>query len=311
MKTTQATPTGLIIGMALSGLAVYGQQSLETGQQPAAPPAGERHPITVSAGLAHQFNTDIDDTSADFSITRFTTRADIPISLGDHFTLKGVASYEIDDYDFDDGFSPWNTIHTFAVAPILQYKIDEQWMVYGAPILRFSAEGGADLGDAVTGGAGVGATYAVNENLTVGLGFAVVSQIEDDPLAVPLITAHWKFAEEWSLQAGFFDVATRGFGAQVNWDFTENWRASLGLAIHKSRFRLDDTGGSNDGVGEESAATVFGKIGYSITPKITAEGFIGVAAGGELRIEDDDGDRVRKEDYDSAAILGVRAGFRF
>lgn len=34
-------------------------------------------------------------------------------------------------------------------------------------------------------------------------------------IVLPLVTANWKFAENWQLKAGFIDVATLGYGASV------------------------------------------------------------------------------------------------
>ena len=39
--------------------------------------------------------------------------------------------------------------------------------------------------------------------------------------------------------------------------------------------------------------------------------FGGVALGGELRVEDEDGSRIEQEEYDAAPLVGIRGIFRF
>jgi long-subunit fatty acid transport protein len=306
VRTLQCFTLLVSTGLCLSTLAQESEQ-LDTAESvPTAEQGAKRVPVQVTLGGSHQFNTPIDG-GGDFSITRFRAGLSLPLRFNDQFALATAIKYQLDDYDFDGGGDPWDTVETFTVAALLQYRLDEHWMVYGGPLLRTAAELGADLGDATTGGGALAAKYTVDENLTLGGGFLVMGQLEDNTLVMPILTLDWNFADEWRLKVGFTDLATAGYGAELLWNFHPKWQLAFGGTFHKSRFRLD----TNDGIGQEKSFTLSVAATWSPNKTFSGTAFVGLATGGQLQLEDSDGTELAESDYDPAAILGLKAAFRF
>jgi len=306
-----------LAGVSLMGLPLFAQEAenLDEGEVTPAPVEQSTNvspllPITVSSGVSEQFNTDI-KSGGSFSITRFKAGVVVPVRLGDKFVLSSSVKYGLDSYTFDGIPSTWNNtwhnIDTLSVASILTWRLDDTWTVYGGGLLRWSAESGAAWGDAAIGGGLAGFNYKVDDDLSLGAGLAVVGQIEDDNSVVPLITARWKFADNWRLDAGLTDVATYGYGVKVNWLFNKEFEFGFGAQVHKSRFRL----ATNDGVGQEESGTIYADCTWHWCPNVDFNGFFGIATGGQLRVDDSHGRELRSSEYDPAPVLGVAASVKF
>jgi len=305
-------------GLSLMCFPMLGQEvtDVETGQavaetqaeQPAAttPPQPGLPQLTIGAGLSYQADADIHDTDQSFSITRLDLSLGAPITINDAAEIATLFRYELASFAFDNGPDPWHNIHTFSGTGILHYHLDERFSIYGGALLRVSAESGADFSDAFSGGGLAGVNYKFSDTFTAGGGVAIVSQIEDDPLVLPLITIDWRFVPGWRAKVGFLDVATMGYGGAVEFEPNDQWVFGFGVQYHKARFRIE----RNDEVGQEDAAIIFGQATWRLNPAFDLSGFVGVAAGGNLRLEDSSGDRIVDHDYDAAAVIGVKAKFR-
>ena len=276
---------------------------------PSSPVTGTR----ISVGFGYRGEADIDNSGdASFSETAFSVRGGPSFTLGENLKLNAAGSYRYSHYDFVGvGSDPFENIHTFRLAPIFSYQLNE-WTIYAGPGIAFSAEEGADFGRAFTGGALAGVSYKYSDTLSFGGGLAIFSQIEDDPRLIPILTANWKFADQWTARMGFTEVAAQGgLGAEVLYDLNDQFQLGAGFQFQKKRFRLDENGNIPDGVAEDKSLPIYVKAGYKISPTASIEGLIGINAGGTLLIEDNDGQQVFEEDYDPSVIFGLRAVFSF
>jgi hypothetical protein len=80
-----------------------------------------------------------------------------------------------------------------------------------------------------------------------------------------------------------------------------------GAAFQRRRFRLN----TNDQVGQETLIPIYGKLALEVHPQGKIELLVGVAAGGELRLENKNGHKIRKEDYDATPMIGAQLDFVF
>lgn len=311
----------MLAGLSLMSLPALAQdvESLDNGVATPAPqeqPAegSTRLPITFTGGMSHQFSTDIDNNNGvegKFSLTRTKFSLGMPVRLNDNFTLGTTVRYELSRFNFNDMVaSPafWRDINTLSASSILSWKADDKWTYYGGAMLKFAAESGTDWGQGTTGGGLAGVNYKVDDNLSIGGGLAVMSQIEENARVLPLITAKWKFADNWRLDVGLTDVSTFGYGASVKWLFSKEWEFAFGAQAHKSRFRIENL---NGGVGQESATTVYADAIWHACSNIDLDAFFGVAAGGKLRVDDANGDKQFDTRYKAAPIFGGKVTFRF
>jgi len=268
-------------------------------------------------GLIYQGEADIDGAGGgEMQVSRFDAGIGTQTQLSDRLRWNNTLFFGINDYDFDGGgFSagdPWETILETRFGTQLVYPIDDQWAVRGGGLVMLSREFEADWGDSFTGGGTLGVDYRHSDSLFVSLGLGVISQIEDDVTAVPMVAVQWLPADQWALRVGALPVNGGALaGVEVAYELSDQWELGLGLLYRKDRFRLDDSGPAPDGVGEEQYLPLRVRAAWSFHPRMTLHFIAGMALGGELKLEDQNGNTLREEDYDPAAYLGARVVGRF
>jgi hypothetical protein len=292
-----------------------------------------RKPYRLSVAYAHRFEANLDKNgrfSTDTTRIEFASQTELAKSL----SWDNMVAYEFNYYDFTNtqssnqtgteriGGDPFQDVHQLTYIPVLRWKIDPNWSIFGGPALQVSAESGADFGDGVTGGALFGFLWRRDANLSVGGAVAAISRIEDTVGLAPIPLVNWRFAEGWALRSGVPDFgARRGFGLELGWGMDE-WEIAAGAQFQRRRFRLDDDDsgltGSSKGVGQETSAPVYVKFTYRMSKDASIDLFGGVSLAGELKVEDRNGHDNQlppgydnKQQFDPAPIVGTRVNFLF
>ena len=271
-------------------------------------PEQVKKPFRFYSGYGHIFNTDIDN-RGDFSRNGFRFLFNGEVKFTPEFSLVNIASYDFNQYDFSSGSRfQWNDIHFASYVPLLKYKYDEQWILLAAPLVRLNMEGDAKVKDSVRGGGAVGFIYSSSPTLTLGLLLGALDQIEDNASVVPIPLVRWQFAESWTFRTAVSQVAGQnGLGAEVAWQWSKKVEVTGGVGFQKRRYRLN----TNDQVGQERLIPVYGKLSLGIHPQGKLEVLAGVAAGGELRLENKNGNKIRDKNYDATPMVGVNLDFVF
>jgi len=292
--------------------------------EPAAPPdllAVNLEPpvmpqFRVRLGAFHLFDADVDD-GGEFSTSSVGIRFDSRWRVYERAAVDFSFGYAWDSYDFSGsgaltGLDPWDDVHNLAFRAILNWRIGDQYWLFGGPIVAMSAEDGADYSNAVVAGAQFGVRWRASEDFAIGIGITAISQVDDDPWVLPLVFFNWDFQENWTLRAGAFDIGSQGGpGLEVAWLFAERLEASLGFMYEYSRFRLDDSGVAPKGVGQLESFGMYGKIAWVFNEQTRVWFTVGTPLAGTLRLENHDGRKISDEDFDPAPFLGLRAEFRF
>ena len=102
-----------------------------------------------------------------------------------------------------------------------------------------------------------------------------------------------------------------GPGGEVVYKINETIAVGGGLQYHQKRFRLSDDARVSEGVGEDSSWPLYAKVTWQVSPQAAIELVGGVSVAGELRLEDRNGHKISKADYDPAPLIGLRALFSF
>jgi hypothetical protein len=265
-------------------------------------------PFQFSAGYGHLFKTDL-DRRGDFSRDGFRFRFSGEMEFSRDFQLVNIASYDFNHYDFSSSSRfQWNDVHFANYVPLFKWRADEQWTILAAPIVRLNMEGDAKVKDSLRGGGVVGFVYSSSPTLTLGLMIGALDQIEDDVQIVPIPLIRWQFADSWIFRTAVTQLGGQnGLGAEVAWQWTSKVELTGGAAFQRRRFRLN----TNDQVGQETLIPIYGKLSLGIHPRGKLELFVGVAAGGELRLENKNGNKIREEDYDATGMVGAQLNFVF
>jgi hypothetical protein len=271
--------------------------------------------VLGEGGFVYQGESDIDD-GGNVQVFRYDLGVAGRTNLTDHLRWTNTFFFGVSDYDFDGGgFSspdPWDTILTTRLGTKLTYALTPQWGISAGGVFSFSPETGANWGDSFTGGGLVGVEYRHSDTFSASLGLAVISQIEDDVTVAPSVGVVWLPAEHWTVRVGAVPASGgSSAAAEVSYRFADPVEVALGVLYHQRRFRLDDSGVAPDGVGEDNNLPVRVRVGWNFTPQLALNFLAGAVFGGEVRLEDEDGNRIAKSDYDPAAYLGLRLVGRF
>lgn len=278
--------------------------------------------FTFGGGYTYRLPTDL-DTGGDVSVSTLSAGLNIARDFNRDVGLTFRINYGVSIYDFGGsappvGFGvidPWDDIHTLAVGAAISADINDKWSVFGGPVFQISGESGADWEDAVTGGVIAGATYAVSDDLVIGGGIGIVSQIEDNVRFFPIIIVEWNIEENWR-------VSSRGptggrssiefTGVELIWQPGDHWEFAVGGGSSYARFRLDDEDVAPDGVGQDESTPVWLRASWMPTSQINLDVIGGFGFGGELTLDDEDGDSVAGSDTDEMSpFIGLFGSIRF
>lgn len=272
---------------------------------------------TFSRGaVVYQFDTDIDG-GGSYDSSRFNIQAGQTYSWDRRTSVSLAFDYSYDGYSFSNGFGagfaardPWDNINTFSLSVPMRMGISDTWSGFLIPSVRSSGESGADFDDTLTGGGFAGFSYRFGDRLTLGPGIGIISQLEESASIFPVLIVNWKITDRLSLETGRGLAASFGPGLTLNYRANQKWEFGIGGRYEKLRFRLDRNGRVPGGIGEDSSVPLFVNSTYSFTPK-TAVSFVGgVELDGELRLEDNNGNRLSKESYDTGIFLGLTYSVR-
>jgi hypothetical protein len=266
-------------------------------------------------GVVYQPETDLDEGSS-YSGARFTIQLGSGYSSGIHNSISFSVGYSLDGYDFSGdsglgGSNPWEEIHTLSFSVPVRRKTGENWTTFIIPSIRSTGESGAGFDETLTGGVLGGVSYRVSDNLTIGPGIGIFSQLEDSATVIPILIIDWKLTERVTLSTGRGLGATMGPGLTLQYRPDDKWRFDLGGRYEKLRFRLDKDGTVESGIGEDSSFPVFLSSTYSFDRKTNLSLVGGVEFGGELRLEDKEGETIREESYDTGLFFGLTFNKRF
>jgi len=261
-------------------------------------------------GFEGQGNTDVDAVGvSDYEYWMLAGGLKSAKMVNDSLRVALQGDYRIVGYDFDGSVDPFVTVHVFRFNPMLMYRLNNKWSLMGGPSFEISAASGAGIGDSVTGGGSVGVGYKWSDSLNIALGVVVSSQLEDDAWIQPFVIINWGITDNLSL--GMEARNSRGGDARLSYALGDKWAVGIGAGFRRERFRLDDKALNKDGIGEENSMVVSLLVAYKFSETVTMEGYGGMTVDGELRLEDKNGDKIGKSDYDNAGFGGVRVKFGF
>ncbi len=282
-------------------------------------PSGRfQRPPSFSAGVQYVFQPATDlDTAGDFQTHRAGINLVKRLRLSGKDQLALSFDYIWNSYSWDSGASnlgadPWSSVHFIGLGASYRRVLNENWTFFVIPNVRLAGEPDADAGDAIMGGGIFGATYRVNDRLSIGPGFGLMTQLEDDPALFPVLFVQWQFAEEWSVGTTGGSGAALGPGLLLQWTpDNKPFRASLNANFEQLRFRLDSRAPQANGIGQDQAVQLGGSLHWTPTPAVDFSAMAGVKLGGDISIEDAQGNEWRSENYGPAPYIGIEARFNF
>jgi hypothetical protein len=226
----------------------------------------------------------------------------------------GVAA-EVDRirFDFDgsalsDAGEPWEDVTILSLALPLSVQA---WGgdLRVAPSVRWAQEDGASAGSARVVGGILSYTRERPGGLTLGLGAAVFSGLED-VWGFPFVAVRWQISDSLRLSNPSPLGPATPAGLELSWRFASRWELGTGACYRSERFRLDGDGPAPEGIGEWTGMPAWVRLAHRLGP-LQVSAFVGAVFAGRLQVEDRDGARIGSERIDPAPLTGLAASVRF
>lgn len=294
---------------ALAAPALAQERPAESPPPP--PPARSDAGVSLSlnAGATHTFRADLDDDEGDVSVTRAQAGLRIAFAPADKLRLALSFDNEFSWYDFEsDAGTPLDSIIDEGIEHELSLRatwmLTETTSITALGGINAGYEPGADFGESLTYTGGLAYGFQVNDNLTLNLGVAVRSRLEDNVLVVPILGVNWRINEQTTL-------ASEGLGARLTVALNDRTQVHLRASAELHEFRLDDDNNTLAG-GVLSDYRVPVALGVTWEPAdaltLTLEG--GAVVWQEYELRDDD-DELADTNTDPAAFIGFRVSWSF
>lgn len=286
-----------------------GQQRGMFSQQP---------PFSLGGGYIHQFTADTGGTGS-VSVDRVYASFSSRLVTEKDWSLTLAMGYEADMYHWSGlsplgTRSPWDTVNLFGLQLRGSFKVADEWVASVGGIFALAGEADADAGDSIYGGGLASVAWAPSRTMMLGIGVLGVTQIENQPIVIPVPVVHWNFAPEWELSTIRRPPASPFVGIDVAWEpEASKFDVAVGLGWQQRRFRLASNADPllNDGVGLDQTWAAFASAGCDLVDGLRLDLVVGVTFYEKLQLEDSSGGSLRETTVDPNALLGAFVTWSF
>jgi len=270
----------------------------------------QRWAIRLNGNAEHMFNTDIDG-GGKFNITRLGLNQDATFTATDNLNVVFGASFNYYNFDFSGsqgfaGLRPWRNVIISNNNMRVNYAFTNNWGIFVTPMISYGSASGSPFWDSFTIGGIAGVSYTTGPNLKVGVGGFVGSRLEQSAIGYPIGYIDWHITQALNF-TGFAGGARNDFGpkAELSYKLGRGFKVGTSVSYEVRRFRLDKDGNFEKGIGQMQSLPVAAKISYTVNKFLTLNTYGGWLFDGSLELEDSGGNRIQKEDFDSAPFLGA------
>ena len=254
--------------------------------------------------------------AGEIGVNRMNGRFDIASRVSETWMVGFSTSYEYSIYDFDGpsffGGEPFEEIHRVAAALTFTLQPDDEWTVFFGPVFEAAAEMPGEFDNGIRGGGMAGAVYRASDELILGLGLGLSSEIEDDTDYFYVLVFDWEITDQLSISTLRAPMATGKAGIEVVYRVKDEVELAAGFRDADSyRFRLDDDGIAPNGIGEDEFEELYFRTTWRPSADFELTGILGVALDPRIRLEDRDGDFLTEVRYNDAFSLQLQASLRF
>ena len=265
--------------------------------------------------FAKQFDSTIDN-GGKIGVSRYGAELRLDYTMTNDDDLQLRFQYQRDDWEFTGtsgmgNDNPWDLVTTIDLALQWTHQLQDKTQIFGGPIMKWSSDSGAQQSESDVFGGMIGFAHVYSDTLVIGGGLGVIQSLDDDSRLFPIIVLDWKLSDDLTLTS---DLTTR-FGSRIGvelvWTPRDDWSLGAGLSYDYSRFRLDDVGIAQGGVGEATSLPLTLRASYHPSPNVDFTIFGGFVLSGELSVYDQAGVSLETENYDAAGLVGLLAQYRF
>lgn len=267
----------------------------------------------VVSGIA-QFDTDL-DSGGSFDWSGGAASASVLRQFTPQFAAGLSVRYEYQRWSFSGpakfgGRAPWQNLQQPEIGASFVYAPSDEWQLVAAPSVSWAYANGASAGDAVQYGAVAIASRNVSPTLTLGVGAAVFRQI-DETKVFPFVAVRWQIDDRWTLANPFEGGPTGGAGLELSYTFGNGWEAGFGGTYRSYSFRLAPDSPAPNGIGENSFIPIFFRLSRNIGKEAQVDLYAAALANGTLKVKNQDGNELARDDYRTAPALALTFRYSF
>ncbi len=304
------TLLALALAPCLGSLAAA-QDGTDAGSEQIAAQQPPAVTITLGTSASYRFESAFDSGMSDVSVARIGATAEAGFLVGDASRLAISFGTEHSFYDFSPmgvlvpgGVDPYDTIHDYSVGGRFTTRINDTWSALIGGGVQSSGESSANFDDTLTYNGLIGATYKINDSLSVGGALLVSTRLEDDVTVIPVPTITWNIDERWRLES-------KGAGLLLSYRASDTLRVGLEGSFERREYRLDDMGPLPSGVVRERRVPVGVWTQWKPAPNVTIEGTLGADIYVEFESLNSSGVKFAEDETDPAVYAGLALSFRF
>jgi hypothetical protein len=276
----------------------------------------------VELDYQNQFKTDTDGGDS-FEVWQIGLGGEFGGPINESILLGIRGGYRYTDYDFrldknsppDYGSNrlprdPWGGINSFQIVPSGTILVGSRFSVIAAVPINWAAETGSTR-NAFAAGISAIVRWQILDNLRIGVGIGVTSQLEENAETFPIVSLDWQITD--ALQFQTEGSWLQGGNAVLLWGANRSIRLTFSAGYERNRFRMDDNGSQTDrnGVGEVTAVPLDVGLRFRLYEGAYFDFRLGLAVAGKLRVENDNGRKLYDRSYDPAPRIGLALNLPF
>ena len=269
--------------------------------------------VTYFTWDSYRFAADLDG-PGDLALTHTKWSFDLRQFLSRQEMVLLMAGVDYLRYDFSSDATPagpagklWEDVYILRSDLVYLHFFNERWsgLVYGS--LYDSYEKGADKGDGVSFGAGVGVLYRSSPDFMIGAALRGVTRIEESPYVFIVPQIDWQFSPGWSVKT----ESRSAFTLTLSRALDPAWAAEVRTHYWLRRFRLDEDSLIPEGVVQDDRIAL--EIGMKWTPceSFWAGLHVGLDVWQEFIIEAKNGNDIAEPSTDPAPFVAFALSASF
>jgi len=223
-------------------------------------------------------------------------------------------SNELSFYDFEGAFrldpsdgDPVGSMNRQNFDMLVNHNLDRRWSLVALGGIGLARERNADVSDSIVWRAGIGTTYQAAENFSLGVSVIATAEQEGSVefLPLPAIDATFEFDERWTLNLGTLT------GATLAYDLNDELAFELKAGYNERNFRLDDDGFAPEGVFQDKSIDLRLGANWRPAPGLEIDAGVGSELWRRFKIEDSNGNRLRRVESDPTIVFFAGLSYRF
>jgi hypothetical protein len=126
-----------------------------------------------------------------------------------------------------------------------------------------------------------------------------------------VVFINWEITDRLRLSNPFDSGPTSPAGLELSYTFNKSWEIACGGGYRSYRFRLKEEGIASNGILQEKAVPVWGRITMRSGSLVKVDLNTGAFLLGKLKIEDQDGHEIGEDQYDAAPFIALTVSLMF